>query len=148
MLLLSSQPPLPKGRLERRPSQIPPTDWSQAFVHAPESTDSAAKLLDECEKREGPLGVAVLDSETGFCLGRRGQALDPDMAWAHLHCLKVVVRHEGAAESITTTSRYLHLARAFSSRPELVIYVVVDPDEVRLANARRGLHALAERIPA
>jgi CheY-like chemotaxis protein len=131
--------------LGRTPSQIPPATWHDAFVTAPEEQE-ADGLLEACATLEGAVGVAVLDRQTGFSLGQRGQGLDPDLAWAHLQCLNAIIRSEGAAESIVTTGHRYHLARPVAARPQLILYVVVDSKKVLLANARLDLQSIAEHM--
>jgi CheY-like chemotaxis protein len=119
-----------------------PVSWASAFAMPADATFSPdlSALVDRCLEGEGVTGVAVIDRATGVCLAYRGTGLSADIAWAHLHSLNVIARHERVEEAVVITATHFHFIRLVRPDSEHLVYAVVDAPVVLLAMARVALH--------
>lgn len=119
-----------------------PVSWASAFAMPADATfpPDLSTLVDRCLEGEGVTGAAVIDRATGVCLAYRGTGLSADIAWAHLHSLNVIARHERVEEAIVITATHFHFIRLIRPDSEHLVYAVVDAPVVLLAMARVALH--------
>ncbi|MET0386936.1 MAG: response regulator transcription factor [Polyangiales bacterium] len=129
------------------PSLIPAASWDQAFVRAPNTHRGLDMILDRCAANDGVIGVAALSRASGYCHGSRGRELDPDTAWALLHCVNTVMRIGHVQDSVVTTHAHHHLVRLIPEHDDAFLYVVVDTATTTLAMARLQLQQASKPRP-
>lgn len=133
----------PEGPRETSPTLIPKKRWDSAFVLAPTKRDDIELVL-QCCMDLGVTGVVALELSSGYCLGMRGVELNADVAWAHIHCLNAVQRHSKVEDSLVTTEREYHVARALPRYQGVFLYATVDVQSGNIALARRKLFDAVE----
>lgn len=121
------------------PSLIPAREWSNAFLKEETPTAATEELLARCMAAEGVLGVALIERESGLCVGRRGQELVADVAWGQLQALNSLLQHEDVEDSMVITAQHLHLVMLLPGEGTLLVYALFDARETRVAVARLGL---------
>jgi DNA-binding response OmpR family regulator len=109
--------------------------WADAFVEG-EVPSELGPILDRCMKNDGIRGVAILNRETGVCLGQRGAPLNATIAWTYLQTLNVIARHEPVEDAVVTTSSNHHLVCFMPQWRNCFAYAVVDAQRIMLATAR------------
>jgi hypothetical protein len=126
----------------------PFSNWNDAFVNTQDTSRQTTPLLEDCLRLEGARGAAVLDCATGACLGRHGDGLDPDIAWAFLRGLNVIARQECVSDSVVTTDLHHHLVRSLSDDARRFLYLVVDRRQVNVGSALIQLKLVLQRRSA
>jgi DNA-binding response OmpR family regulator len=139
---------LPGAGRATRTSELPladvasrgPVSWASAFALPPDAAFPAdlTDLVERCLEGDGVTGAAVIDRATGVCLAYRGTGLSADIAWAHIHALNVIARHERVEEAVVVTATHFHFIRLRTGSDHLV-YAVVNANTVLLAMARVAL---------
>lgn len=128
----------PPGSISQTPTLIPGRGWDAAFTPIFDETMNAEALLQTCAAVQGVLGVALINRNSGGCLGRHGAELDPDLVWSMLQCINTAERDRRVDESIVTTDSHLHFASLLLNRRDVFVYALVNSTE-NLAAARYGL---------
>lgn len=118
--------------------------WGQTFAPVIDETFDAMGIVQECRSVQGLVGVALINRDTGGCLGMSGVAMDADVAWSMLQCVDAAEREAPVGETIITTAAHLHFAATLEQRPNVLVYAVVDSTE-NLAAARYGLRKVLKR---
>lgn len=115
------------------------TPWEDAFAVAPSTHAGVERALERCIAADGILGVAAFERRSGYCLGRRGELLDTDIAWAHIQALNTVMRLEPVVDMVVATQTRFHLVRVMEKDSGVFLYALADAGKVRLAMARLTL---------
>lgn len=117
--------------------------WADAAgAGSPEAQAELKRCLYEVMRIEGARSAAVLDAETGRCLGQRGEPVDLDLALEQLRVVRAL--GPGEAEELLVSSRQsFHLMRAVAGSPSWFAYVALRRPESTLAMARLQLAAIA-----
>lgn len=124
---------------EPRPTLIPSSGWGGAFIPSGTEHPDIEVLLKHCRDVEGVLGVAVIDRLSGCCLGKVGNELNADVAWAHVQCINSVLREERVEDSVVSTERHFHMALVIPARPTAFVYCLLDASKTALGIARVAL---------
>lgn len=130
--------------VEVKPSEHPPpkaapkknATWETAFVSDIPISMADSALIDRCMAGRGVKGVAIMDRETGRCLGQRGARMNPDVVWAHIQLLNALQAQERPTSTAIVADRRYHLVRMLTERPNVFVYVVVNSEGVGLGEAR------------
>jgi CheY-like chemotaxis protein len=126
-------PPLPDVSVSQATA-----GWAGAFVEGDAPAELGA-MLDRCMNNDGMRGAAILNRETGVCLGQRGMMLNPNIAWSFLQTLNVIARNETVEDAAVTTLPHYHLLCVLTRWPNCFLYAVVDCSKTMLATARYQL---------
>jgi len=104
---------------------------------------------------DGAIGVALVDSESGMCIGTKGgKQMDMELAGA---CSTQVVQanknvieqmnlDETPEEVLLTMDGQYHLIRLFRENDNVFSYLILNKDACRLALARTQLKSLDEDL--
>lgn len=144
-LLPASGPELQLGELPcslpppDQPSLIPGQAFEHAFASSPEPRPELEVLLDRCMQLDGMLGLTAFGRLSGYCLSRRGVAINPDVAWAQIQTLNNLMRNEPVEDSIVCTGQRYHVVRLVPGTDDVFLYALVDASRVRLAMVRLQL---------
>jgi hypothetical protein len=132
----------PSELVEVKASEPPPptadpkksATWETAFVSdIPISMEDSA-LMNRCMAGRGVKGVAIMDRETGRCLGQRGARMNPDVVWAHIQLINALQAQERPTSTAIVADRRYHLARMLLDRPNAFVYVVLNSEGVGLSS--------------
>ncbi len=111
--------------------------------------------LDAAMAIDGALGVALVDYESGVCLGSKaGGTVDMELAGAAvtemIRAKKNVVENLGLDESIdeliSTLEGQYHLVQSFDHHEGLFSYLVLDKEASSLPLARSQLRAVGRDL--
>lgn len=134
----------PPVSLSRAPTLIPSRGWDAAFARCTDDTLNVDGLLLACREVQGLLGAALINRDTGGCLGRYGVEMDPDMAWSMIQCVNTAEQSAQVGETIVTTRGHFHFAALLDQRSDVLVYALVDSTE-NLAAARYGLRRVLKQ---
>lgn len=120
----------------------------QALIEALDMEHVEHVLEDLCSSVAGTMGVALVDYESGLCLGTSGTGLDMDVAAAGImEVMKVKARLiralgiEGGIEDVLITlGSQIHLVRPVGAA--CFLYLVMERQQSSLALARHKLAAV------
>jgi hypothetical protein len=113
------------------------------------------KSLEAALAIDGALGVALVDFESGVCLGSKGGgALDMELAGAAvtevIRSKKNIIDNLGLDEAIeeliVTLDEQYHLIQAFEQHPGLFSYLILDKERSSLPLARTQLRAIDSEL--
>lgn len=158
---------LVRGELDEESERQRPTEPAQALPvdtvpEPPAAVEDPSDMLDMANVTKtlenlrinlpGTFGIALVDCESGMCLGMSGGGLDMDVAAAgNMEVIKVkarVVRDlgiEGGIEDILITlESQCHIIRPVGAT--LFLYLAIDRKQGNLALARHRLAAAAAEI--
>lgn len=120
--------------------------WTSAAPPAPPALlAELSRRLDEALRMEGARSAAILDSETGRCLGHKGEPVNLDLALEQLKVARALGAAEPAEELLVSSKANLHLMRTFAEAPRYMIYAALGRAETTLAMARLQLASIAGR---
>lgn len=94
---------------------------------------------------DGALCCALVDSNSGMCLGAAGTGVDMDVAAAgntevvraKMKTMKALGLKDTIEDILITLGKHYHIIRPVESKPGLFIYLVLDKAKSNLAMARR-----------
>ena len=113
------------------------------------------EFLDKAMAIDGAIGVALVELDSGMCLGTKGGgALDMELAGAS--ATKIVQAKKGIMdqlelegspeEALLTMGEHYHLIRLFRENEEVFSYLILDEQRSRLAIARTQLRSLDREL--
>ncbi|WP_394830161.1 hypothetical protein LVJ94_27005 [Pendulispora rubella] len=104
--------------------------------------------LGKIENTEGFVGAAVVDSESGMCLGSLGggpinlelaAAANSEVVRAKRKAMKALNLRDDIEDILISLGKQYHIIRPLKNRPSIFFYVALDRGKANLAMARFAL---------
>jgi len=111
--------------------------------------------LTKLEGSEGFIGAAVVDSESGMCLGSVGGgpinlelagAANSEVVRSKRKAMKALNLRDDIEDILISLGKQYHLIRPLKTRPTIFFYVALDRSKANLAMSRFGLSEVENDI--
>lgn len=113
------------------------------------------EFLDKAMQIDGAIGIALVDLESGMCLGTKGgQHLDMELAGAcsarivqaKKHVSQQLALDESFEEALLTMKSQYHLIRLFQENENIFSYLILDAEACSLPLARTHLKSVDREL--
>ena len=141
-----------EAQAEPEPALDSQAERVRALIDAMDMDDIRATLEGLRSHVAGVLGVALVDHESGMCLGSSGTELDMDVAAsgirdvmsANLRLMRALGIEGGLEDVLVTMGTQLHITRPVGST--LALFMAMDREQGNLALARHKLAIAASEL--
>lgn len=143
-----------EGAGKRLPTSFISSTFVETLITHPFMAD-VQEFLDKAMSIDGAIGVALVDLESGMCLGTKGGGpLDMELAGA---CSTQIVRankdiierlglQDEPREALLTMEDQYHLVRLFRENNDVFSYLILEEEQCNLGLARTQLKAIDREL--
>jgi len=112
--------------------------------------------LNTIMKITGAIGCALVDYESGFCLGKEGggdrlnldvaAAGNTEVVRAKMRVMKDLHLNDKIEDILISLGKHYHIIRPLESHPQLFLYVAIDREKGNLALARHHITTVERQL--